>query len=545
MLACPFDVPKYEWNSINPRVTKCDMCFPLIREGKKPACVEECPTEARLFGIRDDLINEAGRRIQTNPQSYQHHIFGAQEVGGTSVLFLAQKPFDRLGLKTDLPPYPLSTLTQPVLSKIPRYVFLAGTLLTATWWITNRRKKVQEYKRKETESKRRDSSELPKPKDYEKGKEIFTAHSRLPRPTFWSGAFWIVILLGIISAVIRFTQGLGAATNLSDQHPWGLWIGFDILCGVGLASGGFVIAAAVLIFNLERYRPFLRPAILTALLGYLLVITALLFDLGRPWKVWHQIIMWNPKSVMFEVGWCVMLYTLVLALEFSPAVLERLNFEHPRRFLYAVSTPLVIAGVILSSLHQSSLGALYLIVPEKVYPLWYSSSLPYLFFFSAVAVGPCMVVIETCLGSRAFHQKIELAALSQLGKVTLFALVIYLALKIQDMIKNRSVSYLFTLNLESLLYWLEILAGVIVPIVLLLIPRIRSNKRGLLMCALLTVLGFIMSRLNLSVTAFKGYAGTCYFPSWMEVSITLMIVTVGIAAYRFAAKAFPISSPNR
>ena len=363
---------------------------------------------------------------------------------------------------------------------------------------------------------------------------------RLPRLTFWSGAFWVVLAAGLVATVIRFTQGLGAATNLSDAFPWGLWIGFDILCGVGLAAGGFVVAGCVYIFNLERYKPILRPAVLTAFLGYLLVIFALMYDLGRPWNVWHPIIMWNPHSVMFEVGWCVMLYTTVLALEFSPIVFERFKLNRLKKVMHIATIPLVILGVILSSLHQSSLGSLYLIVPEKVYPLWYSSNLPYLFFLSAVAVGPAMVIIESFLSSRAFNREIELPILSQIAKVSGVALAVYLVLKIQDILGGHLVATVFTFNFEGILYWMEILLGVVVPIVLIAIPRVRYNKKGLFVIGLFVVLGFILNRLNLSTTAIERYSGTSYFPSWMEIAVTLMVVAIGFAAFRFAVKYLPI-----
>src|SRR5512137_1095249 len=145
--------------------------------------------------------------------------------------------------------------------------------------------------------------------------------------------------------------------------------------------------AVVHLFHLRRFEPIVRPTVLTGFLGYLFVVFALLFDLGQPWRIWHALVFWNPHSVMFEVAWCVMLYTTVLALEFAPVVLERFRLERPRRMLRAVSTPLVIAGVILSTLHQSSLGSLYLIVPEKLHPLWYSPLLPVLFYLSAVGIG--------------------------------------------------------------------------------------------------------------------------------------------------------------
>jgi len=367
---------------------------------------------------------------------------------------------------------------------------------------------------------------------------------RFPRLTFWSGAFWVVLLAGIVSTVIRFTQGLGTATHLSDQFPWGLWIGFDILCGVGLAAGGFVVAASVYLFNLERYRPILRPAILTAFLGYLLVIFALLYDLGRPWNIWHLFIMWNPRSVMFEVGWCVILYTSVLALEFSPIVFERFQLHQLKKILHVITIPLVLAGVILSSLHQSSLGSLFLIVPEKVYPLWYSASLPYLFFSSAIAVGPAMVIIESFLSFRAFKREIELPILSQLAKVTGVALAVYLVLKIQDIIGYHLTPLLFTMNIEAVLYWAEILLGVVAPIILIVQPRIRASKSGLFYSALFVVLGFILNRLNISMTAIERYSGTSYFPSWMEVSVTLMVVAIGFAVFRLAVKYLPVFSHN-
>jgi Ni/Fe-hydrogenase subunit HybB-like protein len=358
--------------------------------------------------------------------------------------------------------------------------------------------------------------------------------------TFWTAVFWVIIAAGVVSTVIRFGWGLGTATNLSDKFPWGLWVGFDVVCGVGLAAGGFVIAASVYLFNLERYRPILRPAILTAFLGYILVIFGLMFDLGKPWNVWHPIIMWNPHSVMFEVGWCVMLYTTVLALEFSPIIFEKLKFERPQKIIHSITIPMVLLGVVLSSLHQSSLGSLFLIIPEKVYPLWYSSSLPYLFFTSAVAVGPAMVIIESFLSSRAFHREIEVHILSQIAKVTVVALAVYLVLKIEDIHAMKLWHYVFTMNYEGMMYWAEIGFGVILPMLLLISRRVRMNTRGLFISALLVVMGFVFNRLNVAITSVERSAGVNYFPSVIEISITLMIVALGFAIFRLAVKYLPI-----
>ena len=188
-----------------------------------------------------------------------------------------------------------------------------------------------------------------------------------------------LMIIGLITAMIRFTYGLGAITNLSDGRAWGLWISFDLYCGVALAAGGFVTAGVVYIFGLKKYYPIVRSAILTAFLGYLMVVIALLVDLGQPWRIWHIIAYWNPHSPLFEVGWCVLLYTIVLSLEFSPAVFERFNMKLPLHWIRTVQIPLIIAGIVLSTLHQSSLGSVLLMMPDKIHPLWFSPILPVLY----------------------------------------------------------------------------------------------------------------------------------------------------------------------
>jgi Ni/Fe-hydrogenase subunit HybB-like protein len=358
--------------------------------------------------------------------------------------------------------------------------------------------------------------------------------------TFWRAVLMVLLALGLYATYVRFTQGLGAATNLSDQFPWGLWIGFDILCGVGLAAGGFTLCAIVYIFNIKAFKPIVRPAVLTAFLGYLLVIFALLYDLGRPYRIWHAIIMWNPHSVMFEVAWCVMLYTLVLALEFSPVLFEGLGWMKAVRFMRAITIPLVIVGVILSTLHQSSLGSLYLIVPEKLHPLWYSSLLPVFFFISAIGVGCAMVIFESFMSSRAFRRQIELPLLSQLGRVIVVILMVYTVMKVQDLLHRGALLAVFTPSLETALYWVEMGVGVLLPMALLAIPKVRLNQTGLFVAALLVVLGFVLNRMNVSITGMEGWAKAGYFPSWMEISVTTMIVALGFVAFAVAARYLPV-----
>jgi Ni/Fe-hydrogenase subunit HybB-like protein len=358
--------------------------------------------------------------------------------------------------------------------------------------------------------------------------------------TAWKVIAAVIIAAGLYSTYVRFTRGLGATTHLSDQFPWGLWIGFDILCGVGLAAGGFTLAATVHIFHIERFKPILRPAILTAFLGYVLVIVALLYDLGRPLQIWHALIMWNPHSVMFEIAWCVMLYTTVLALEFSPVLLEKFHLTGIQRFIAKVTIPLIIVGVLLSTLHQSSLGSLYLIVPEKLYALWYTPYLPVFFFLSAVGAGCAMTVFESCMSSRAFRRGLELDLLEGLARVALVVLAVVLTLKLADLSNRGALPLLFAARTETTFYWLELGLGLILPIFLLSIPKVRSNRNGLFLSSVLIILGFVLNRMNISVTGMEAAAGVSYFPSWMEIAVTMMIVTVGFIVFSLAAKHLPV-----
>jgi len=360
--------------------------------------------------------------------------------------------------------------------------------------------------------------------------------------------FWRVIALAILAGGgygvwVRFTQGLGASTHLNDHAPWGLWIGFDILCGVGLAAGGFAITTAVYILHLERLRPIVRPAILTAFLGYLMVVVALMVDLGRPWNIWRAMVMWNPHSVMFEVAWCVMLYSTVLALEFSPMLFERLKWHAAVRVVKRVVVPLVGLGFLLSTLHQSSLGSLYLIMPTKLYPLWYSPILPVLFWFSAVSVGLAMVIFESGLSARAFGGALEFDLLQGVSKVMAVFLGIFLTVRFLDLAWRGALPYAFRLagrgSYEAGMFWLEI-ALLALPILLVAIPRVRSNPQALFACSAVVVGGFLVNRLNVSTTGLDASSGVHYFPSWMEIAVTMSIVVVGMNLFRLAARYLPV-----
>lgn len=364
---------------------------------------------------------------------------------------------------------------------------------------------------------------------------------------FWRAMFAAIVAAGVYATIVRFTRGLGEATNLVDEFPWGLWVGFDILVGVGLAAGGFVVAATVHIFHLKRYSEIARPAVLTAFLGYLLVIFALMFDLGRPYRIWHPLVMGNPHSVMFEVAMCVMLYTFVLALEFSPLLFKRLGLERPARIIHNFYIPIVILGVILSTLHQSSLGTLYVIVPGKLHALWYTPLLPVFFFLSAIAGGLAMTIFESYLSSRAFGRRLEPAVLADLARVIVVVLAVLLVWKAQNLYDRGALHYAFELSTESVMFWGEMLLGVTLPMALLMFARMRESSDGLFFAAMLTLMGFILGRLNVAITGIAGSSGVTYIPSWMEFAITVCIVAIGFVLFRLAVRhleVFPREQPS-
>jgi len=365
------------------------------------------------------------------------------------------------------------------------------------------------------------------------------------RLTPWRVVFFLLMAAGLVVAATRYLRGLGAVTNLSDAFPWGLWIGFDVLCGVGIAAGGFTITTAVYVLNAKRFEPIVRPTVLTAFLGYLLVIAALLLDLGRPWNLWRPLVFWNPHSVMFEVAWCVTLYTTVLSLEFSGMILERLGWRRALRIQKAVVTPLVIAGALLSTLHQSSLGSLYLIVPGKLHALWYTPLLPVLFFLSSIAAGLGMVLVESRLSSRAFGRRLEMPLLSELGRILFAVLLVFGVTRVYDLVHRGALGLAFATTTAALLFQLEFLMGVLLPLLLLSRPGVRWNSRGLYASGLLVVMGFVVNRLNVSVTGFEAASGGRYVPALSELAVTLMLVAVGFAAFGLAVRHLPVYPEER
>lgn len=377
------------------------------------------------------------------------------------------------------------------------------------------------------------------------------------------------ILFGIMAAGLaayayRLLFGLGSATNLTDQYPWGLWIAVDVASGVALAAGGFTTAALVEIFHKEKYHVVVRPALLTAMLGYTFVVIGLLADLGRYYNVWHPMLpsMWQGNSVLFEVGICVMIYLTVLYIEFVPIAVERIKGRVKLPGVPAVFNRLgetalsladktlgrfiflfIIAGVVLSCLHQSSLGTLMVIAPTKMHPLWYTPISPLLFLLSAIAVGFPMVIFESILASRSFGLKPEKRILSSLARYTPILLGVYLVAKVVDLTIREAWPYLLEGSFRSLMYIIEISLGVILPIILLSIKKVRESVRGLFVSATLVILGVAFNRINVFLVAYQPpYAEKSYFPSPYEVLVTIGLISALVLVYRLVVMNFPVIS---
>jgi Ni/Fe-hydrogenase subunit HybB-like protein len=358
----------------------------------------------------------------------------------------------------------------------------------------------------------------------------------------------IIVIIGLILTFIRFTEGLGAVTNLSDYNAWGIWIGFDLLTGVALAAGGFVTSAAVYVFGLKKYHFAVRPAVLTGFLGYALVVVALNYDVGRPWRLPYPFfVQQGTTSVLFEVGACVLLYLVVLFLEFCPAALEWLGLKKLRNILIKLTMVLTIFGVILSTLHQSSLGALFLLAPSKLHPLWYSSYLPVFFFVSSIFAGLSMVIFESTLSHRFFahkmdeeHQKGREDLAFGFGKAASFVLAGYFSIKVIGIAADNNWHYLST----PYGYWflVELLGFVALPCFLYAMGVREKSLKLIKWAAVWTVLGLMINRLNIAVIAFNWNLPSAdrYFPHWMEIGISIFLVTAGIIAFRVIVTLMPI-----
>lgn len=360
----------------------------------------------------------------------------------------------------------------------------------------------------------------------------------------------IIVIIGSILTILRFTKGLGAVTNLSDTQPWGLWIGFDLMCGVALAAGGYTTSAACYIFGMKKYHSAVRPAILTGFLGYTTVLVSLLFDVGRPDRLllaYPFIVQQGTTSLLFEVGLCVLLYLTVLFLEFTPIPLEWLGLKRLRKIAVKITMVLTIFGVVLSTLHQSSLGALFLIAPSKLHPLWYSPYIAVFFFVSSIVAGLSMVIFEGSLSHKAFHNKMDKTYLEEHDPLVLgyaraasFVLFGYFVIKVIGVAAGNHWNLLGTPY--GIWFLVEIFAFIALPCFLFAIGSKEKNIGLIKFAAFWSVIGIVLNRLNVSIIAFNWHLPLSerYFPSWMEIALSIFMVTCLIIVFKFIVTRMPV-----
>ncbi|MCX5790114.1 MAG: Ni/Fe-hydrogenase cytochrome b subunit [Elusimicrobia bacterium] len=388
--------------------------------------------------------------------------------------------------------------------------------------------------------------------------------AEIRKPFLTPGVAVLLVLAGngLLFLAARLLFGIGAVANLNNQYPWGIWIGIDVAGGVALAAGGFTTAALCYLMHREKYHAVVRPALLTAMLGYTFVSLGVCIDIGRWYYIWHPIIMWNGHSALFEVGLCVTIYVNVLYIEFLPVVAERfigrvalpgplarLNGLVDRglraldRGLSKVMFLFIISGVVLSTLHQSSLGTLMVIAGPKMHPLWQTPILPLLFLLSAIAVGFPMVIVESMLAARSFGLKPEMEILSDLGRMTAPLLGIYLAFKIGDMFIRETFVYLMVLDRASVLWMAEILFGVVIPLRMLLSRDVLKSPSLLFTAASLVVGGVLLNRIDNFVVAYRPpYSFGAYHPAIGEIAVTVGFIALLVLMYRAAVMIFPVIS---
>ena len=595
--ACPWGVPTTEWNSLAPKIQKCTHCadrddqpLPLARNGQPltsiesqlfrenivvPACVKACPADALRFGEREQILKEARNRISSQPEKYVDHIYGEEEAGGTSVLYLSSVPFGKLGFpEVDKKPYPV--VSGVAIHAVPPAVIAIGALLGGIYAFLKGR--AASVARTQSGAESRDDHFHP---------EFERISSKLITP--FNAVLLVLIAFGLISLVARFVLGLGGSTHLSNTYAWGLWIVFDLVW-IAVAAGAFATAGIVYVFQRKDLYTMGRAAVLMGLLSYSFVTVTLIADLGLPWHFYQIALQAPEQSAMFEVSWCIGLYVTILLLEFLPVPFDWFGLRRAKEtwerwsgvyvafavtlFVYLLSRKLTyvlltavvfgflawlfgskrrtaepimlaIAAVTLSTMHQSSLGSLFLLMPDKLGPQWWSPVMPISFFLSSIAAGTALVIVIEMWIAKGWNREIRASQLASMGQITFWSLLVYLAFRLSDMIVRGQFGSAFSGKLGAL-FLVEIIVGGIIPLLLLSRKSLRMQPGILFVGALLAMLGVVFNRINVVLLAMdlRGpmpqNAPSPYSPSVFEWGISIGLIATTIFLFGLGARLLPL-----
>jgi formate dehydrogenase iron-sulfur subunit len=593
--ACPWGVPTAEWDSLAPKIQKCTHCadrddqpLPLMFNGQsltdsesklfrstisEPACVKACPADALVFGDRDGMLKEAHRRISAQPRKYVDHIYGEKEAGGTSVLYLSSVPFTQLGFP-DVGDNPYPAVSKAAIHAVPPTVIAVGAILGGIYAFMKRRTVALAGGpgRAEAESHHVEFEPLRR--------QLWTP---------FNAVLLGLIVVGLISMMARFALGLGGSTHLSNTYPWGLWIVFDLVW-IAVAAGAFATAGIIYVFQRKDLYAMGRAAVLMGLLSYSFVTVTLIADLGLPWHFYQLALQAPEASAMFEVSWCVGLYVSILLLEFIPVPLDWWGLRRAkeiwnrwsgayvalavsifvfllsRNWMYTALAAIVfsflawvfrargqksepimlaIAAITLSTMHQSSLGSLFLLMPDKVGPQWWSPVMPISFFLSSIAAGTALIILIEMWIAKGWERRLRMEQLAAMGKITFWSLLVYLAFRLADMALRGNLATALS-GREGALFAAEIILGGIIPLALLARQSTRLIPGFLFFGTLLTTLGVVFNRINVVLLAMKlkgpmpQIAPSSYFPSIFEWGISIGLIAATIFLFGLGARLMPI-----
>jgi formate dehydrogenase iron-sulfur subunit len=626
MWACPWGVPTAQWDSLAPKISKCDQCYsrsteqiPLERNGEplvaaqhqsyalkmaEPSCIKQCPSGALKHGSREELLLEAKRRMRKNPGKYVEHIYGEHEAGGTNTLYLSAVPFATLGFPS-VQSQPFPHYSAIALGSVPPAVVGMGAVLGGTYMISQRRAAVAAAEAGGAAVNcwgcPAQKCTLPPPDASAPVVHAQTEATEPPphiehHPRFapvphplWTPAnklLGVLMGFGALSFILRFVLGLGGSTNLSDTYAWGLWIIFDVIW-IAIAAGAFATAGLIYVFQRKDLYTMGRSAVLMGLISYTFVLVTLLADLGLPWH-FYTLAMYAPKhSAMFEVSWCVALYLTILMLEFLPIPFERWGLQSYTElwkkyspiyvvvavpfFVYLISRNLAwtavaalvfgalayvfrpkvgcqkpvpimlaIAAVTLSTMHQSSLGSLFLLMPDKLNHLWWSPTMPVSFFLSSVAAGTALIVLIEMWIAKAWDRQLRISQLASMGKVAFWAMLIYQVVRLGDLVLRGQLN--LRAGLATNLFLAEVLLGGLLPLLLLSTSKLRNNPTVLATGTALAVAGVVFNRVNVVAFgmtlrgAMPQTAPVHYFPSIFEWGISVGLIAATIFLFSLCVR---------